>query len=338
MSDGTPVKIVAEAAQGFEGHESLACLLARAAASAKADAIKFQLVYPDELAQPGYPYYALFKKLELPDAAWTNVARQARELGLELIFDVFGLRSAGLARALGAGTVKIHTTDFFNHDLVRQALASFDTVYFSAGGIGVDEVEAFLQRHRPAGGEKLVMLYGFQAEPTAVEDNHLRRLGALRARLPGLRLGFMDHSAGDTDEAGWLAVLCLPYGVEIIEKHITLDRSLQLEDYISALGPEAFGRFVARIRAAETALGRSSLDPTEAERAYHRKVVKKVTTRRDLEAHAVIGAEDVILLRSTLIPTPGDGATMLEDLEGVLGRQTRRAIRAGETLTEDDLK
>jgi N,N'-diacetyllegionaminate synthase len=337
MSSGG-VKIIAEAAQGFEGDVSLACMLVRAAAFAKADAIKFQLVYADELATPGYAYYDLFHKLEIPDAGWAKVAREAREVGLELIFDVFGPRSVCLAKASGAAAVKIHTTDFFNHALVRQALSSFATVYFSAGGISVEEIEAFLHRYRSAGAQKLVMLYGFQAEPTAVTENNLRRLAALRGRFRGLRFGFMDHCAGDTDEAGWLAVLCLPYGIEVIEKHITLDRSLQLEDYVSALAPGEFGRFVARIRAAEAALGQSSLEPTEAERAYRRKVVKKVTATRDLAEEEVIGLDDVTLLRSALIQAPGGGANMLEQLEDAIGRQTRRAIRVGEAIYQEDLK
>jgi sialic acid synthase SpsE len=119
----------------------------------------------------------------------------------------------------------------------------------------------------------------------------------------------------------------------VIEKHITLDRSLRLVDYVSALAPAEFGRFVARIRAAEEALGRGGLEPTEPERAYRRKVVKKVTAIRDLARDAMIGAADVTLLRSA-VPA-GDG--MLEQLEDVIGRRTRRPIPAGAVIHREDL-
>lgn len=335
---GKPVKIIAEAAQGFEGDESLACLLVRAAASAKANAVKFQLVYADELGTPEYPYFNLFRKLEMSDKAWSKVAAEAQRLGPKLMFDVFGARSVSLAGQLGAAGVKIHTTDFFNHNLVRQALSNFDTVYFSAGGITVDDVEAFLSMHGSDGAEKLVMLYGFQAEPTPLVENNLRRLASLRERFPALRLGFMDHCGGDTDEGAWLAAVCLPYGIEVIEKHITLDASLQLEDYVSAVGPQEFRRFVGRIRAAEAALGRASLEPTEAECAYRRKVVKKVIATRDLAEGDVIPADDVTLLRGALVEAPADGKTMVERLESVIGKRTCQAIRSGHPIHQEDLK
>jgi len=62
--------IIAEAAQGFEGDPLLARLLVQAAARAGADAVKFQLVYADEIATPEYKYYDLFKKLEMPATCW----------------------------------------------------------------------------------------------------------------------------------------------------------------------------------------------------------------------------------------------------------------------------
>ncbi len=63
------VEIIAEAAQGYEGNVTQARLLARAAARAGADAVKFQLVYADELATPDYQYYDLFRNLEMPAEA-----------------------------------------------------------------------------------------------------------------------------------------------------------------------------------------------------------------------------------------------------------------------------
>ena len=332
------VTIIAEAAQGFEGDENLARLLVHAAASAKADAVKFQLVYADELATPENTYYDLFRQLEMPDDRWAKVAAETQQLGLDLIFDVFGTRSVCLAKRLGVAAVKIHTTDFFNHNLVQQAISSFDTVYFSAGGIIVDEIDEFLSMHSSDIAEKMVMLYGFQAEPTLLTDNNLRRLDSLRNRFPRLRIGFMDHSRGDTDEAGWLAVISLPFGVEAIEKHIMLDASLQLEDYVSAIDPREFERFVARIRAAEAALGQFSLEQTEAEIGYRGRVVKKVTATRDIAEGHVIRSEDVTLLRSSLSEAPADGKIMLERIEFAIGRQSRAQIWAGHAICQEDLK
>ena len=79
MRNSKKIKIIAEAAQGFEGDPLLARLLVRAAARAGADAVKFQLVYADEIATPSYKYYDLFKKLEMPAACWKDVAGETKK-------------------------------------------------------------------------------------------------------------------------------------------------------------------------------------------------------------------------------------------------------------------
>ena len=116
------IRIIAEAAQGFEGDPLLARLLVRAAARAGADAVKFQLVYADEIATPDYKYYDLFKKLEMPAGCWRQVAGEAKKEGVGLYFDVFGKKSLRMALALGAEGLKIHATDFYHDELIRAAL------------------------------------------------------------------------------------------------------------------------------------------------------------------------------------------------------------------------
>jgi sialic acid synthase SpsE len=325
--------IVAEAAQGYEGDPSLVRLLTRAAGAAGADFVKFQIVYADELAAPSYQHYALFKALEMPDAAWIAGAAEAAKAGVSLAFDVYGERSLALAVRLGAAAVKVHATDFFNAELVAAALERAPRIFLSAGGIEIEEVDAFFTRH-PSAMEKATLFYGFQAEPTETTDNNLRRLISLRKRFPALRLGFMDHTDGGGDEGGWLSTIAIPLGAAAIEKHLTLDRELALEDYVSALGPSAFRAFVARVRAAEGALGSERLELTAAEKAYRRRALKVVTATRALAPGATLGAEDLVLLRTAL----DDGRQPINVLADAVGRQLTRVVAAGAAIYADDLR
>jgi sialic acid synthase SpsE len=176
-------------------------------------------------------------------------------------------------------------------------------------------------------------MYGFQAEPTAIADNNLRRLAALARLVPGLRLGFMDHAAGDSDDAGWLGALAVPYGVVAIEKHITLEPKIALEDSVSALDAAGFAAYVRRVRAAEQALGREDLTLTGAERAYRRRAVKTVVSTRALELGWTLQASDVQLLRAPL----DDGREPFYRLDAVVGRSLRRGIEAGRPVYDGDL-
>lgn len=328
-----PAAIIAEAAQGFEGDPTLARLLVRASASGGADMVKFQLVVADELATPDYPYYGLFKKLEMPFDAWQGVAGEARRLGRGLVFDVYGAGSLRTALALGADAVKIHATDFFNDALVDGALRDAPKVLFSVGGILIEEVAGFLARCGTGALGKLTLLYGFQSEPTATSDNNLWRLTTLRERFPGLELGFMDHAEGGSDEASWLSLLALPFGVTVIEKHITLDRSLELEDSVSALSPGEFASYVRRVRAAESALGSGDLTLTAAELGYRDRAIKVVVARQALTAGGRVRESDVALLR-----TPReDGGQPLHRIRDVVGQTVARPVAPGRPVYREDL-
>jgi len=332
VSVAQPITVIAEAAQGFEGDPFVARLLVKAAAAGHADMVKFQLVYADELATPEYAYYGLFKQLEMADQDWERVAAEARAAKLALVLDVYGLKSLGVALALGVDAVKVHATDFFNDALVDEAIAKAPRVFFSAGGITADEVAAMLARHAGV-VERLTMLYGFQSEPTATDDNHLRRLTTLRSRFPGLTFGFMDHADGEADEAGWLGVLAIALGANVIEKHITLDRALQMEDSMSALTARELGRYVGRLRAAERALGSADLGLTPAEIDYRNRAIKVVVAARALEPGTVLADSDVRLLRTVrdkdrqVFRRPGE----------VHGRRIVRGIARGGAIHPEDL-
>lgn len=333
MEEIRGVTIVAEAAQGFEGDTAKALMLVRAAAAASAGMIKFQLVYADEISTSDYRYYTLFKKLEMPVRSWEEISEAARREGIEMAFDVYGIESLQTALRLKASAVKIHTTDFFNLALIQSAMDLAPQVFFSVGGISIDEIDVFLRGCSTEHKSKLTLLYGYQSEPTAAEDNHLNRLAAFRLRFPDLRLGFMDHADGDSDEAGWLGLLSLPYQVSVIEKHITIDRALKWEDYVSALNPAEFAQYVRRVRAAEKILGTADLKFTEAEKKYRRKVLKSVVAARPLSTGARVQPSDVALLRAPL----DEDRQPMERIDDVVGRGLLRAVNGGEPLYRDDL-
>ena len=334
MSTQKPVTIIAEAAQGFEGNVTLARLLVKAAKQGNADVVKFQLVLADELATRDYAYYGLFKQLEMPMTDWQAVACDAAAAGLGLAFDVFGPESLRCAIELGACAVKLHSTDFFNAPLVAAVQNAAPRFLFSVGGIEADEIAAYIERAHPSVRAKMTLMYGFQAEPTLAGDNNLARLASLRTRFPSLDTGFMDHADGDQDEAGWLGMLALPFGVSVIEKHITLERSLQMEDYVSALSAAEFALYVRRVRLAETLLGSASLELSEPERAYRTRAVKVAVALRDLAPGTVIGGDDAVLLRA-----PKERQqTVFQGLEPIVGRTVARAIAAGQPINAEDLQ
>jgi N,N'-diacetyllegionaminate synthase len=289
------IEIIAEIAQGYEGSPKLAELLVKGAILANADAIKIQLVYADELCVPGYQYFNLFKSLEMADNVWSDLVKMVHSSGKRIYFDVYGDRSLELAHNLTADGVKISTTDFYNLSLIQNAFNKFDTVFLSTGGVPIEDLDSMLQRYKPP--SKLTLMHGFQAEPTVTADNNLSRIGTLRARYPEIGIGFMDHTVGSGMEAYYIPLVAMGLGINCIEKHITLDYSLEIEDFISALSIDRFVEFVRIVRSIQPALGNPELILTDKEIEYKSRSGKVVVASRDLPAMAIIAEDDVAMKR-----------------------------------------
>ncbi len=320
--------IIAEAAQGFEGNKDVSKLLVRSAAAAGADAIKFQLVYADDLAEKGYEYYDLFKSLEMPDEDWLEVRDLARKLNVDFVLDLFGPESIRLAKTIKADGVKIHSTCFFDEAFIKSVLDLGTAVYLSAGGIRFDEVEMALKKFEFRKSKNFVLMYGFQSEPTPVESNNLARIPALREKLGVKDVGFMDHSDGDGPHTTSLSAVAVGLGVRVFEKHITLDRGLQMEDYVSALGVRDFAAYVRSIRELCTAMGTASLELTEAEEKYRGRAIKRVVAKKDMQPGAVLDMDAIKLSRASNMA----GAFKLEE---ILGRKLSAPVKKGEGIEKE---
>lgn len=294
-------EIIAEIAQGYEGNAKLAELLVKGALVAGADAVKLQLVFGDELCVPSYPYYDLFKSLEMDEAVWEGLVKTVHAAGKKIYFDVYGIHSIELAKKINADGIKISATDFYNTPLIKKAFSLFDTIYISTGGVPFEDLDELMNNHSlPA---HITFMHGFQAEPTATADNHLNRMRTLQNRFPKVQVGFMDHSLGSSEEALHLPLLALGAGATSIEKHITLDYSLEIEDYISALSIDRFGQFVTMIRAVEPALGSNELVLTEKEIEYKKRGGKLVVAKTDMKEGDVISEHDIEMKRVSTTPT-----------------------------------
>ncbi len=322
MNLNAGIHIIAEIAQGYEGKPILAELLTTGGISSEADAIKFQLVYADELATPDYKYYDLFKSLEMDISVWTAISQRIKQNGIKLYFDIFGVRSLEVAAQLKADGVKLSTTEFFNRPLMNHALLTFDTVFLSIGGIETTDIDALMNDVLKKYMAKVCLMYGFQSEPTALEKNNLARLRKLKERYPGFAIGFMDHSDGGTEDAHLLSLVSIGAGVSVIEKHLTLDRELKIEDFISGVSPNGFREFTRLAKKFEFAMGSESLELTEEEHAYRSKAGKVVVAIKDIEAGQKVGNSDVALKRSGSV---GDKVPY-KRLEEVIGATAKKRV------------
>tara|TARA_B100000963_G_scaffold274789_1_gene243010 strand:- start:6261 stop:7247 length:987 start_codon:yes stop_codon:yes gene_type:complete len=326
------VEIIAEIAQGYEGDKKLAYSLVEGAIKANADSIKLQLVYADELCIPSYEYYNLFKSLEMDDLIWENIVQMVHKSGKNIYFDIYGDRSFEFALHLKADGVKISSTDFYNLSLIEKSFKNFENVFISTSGVRVEDLDLLLNKFNLP--KNLTLLHGFQSEPTQIKDNNLNRIKTLKSRYPELNIGFMDHSIGNNDNAFYLPLVALGLGVSCIEKHITLDYDLKLEDYISALSIERFQAFTNIIKSMEESFGISNLDVTNKEKEYFEKSGKVVVAKKDIDKGKLIHEEDLCLKRVTTKPK----GTHFRKFSDLIGKKTKKIIYVNQSLNLNSIE
>lgn len=333
MNGSLNVEIIAEVAQGYQGSSLLVDLFVSAFLHTGANALKFQLIYADELATKDYQYYELFKSLELQDTVWANASKRVQERGKKIYFDVFGDHSLKVAMFCQADGVKISTTEFYNRRLLKNALANFDTVLISTGGISEVDLDEMVQKDLKGHEASVILLHGFQSEPTPLVKSNLLKMASLKRKFPNFKIGYMDHTDGGSCQAIDVPLMALGVGMDAIEKHLTLDRSLELEDFVSGVSPEIFKMIVDKIRDYQPALGEGSLDLTSDELEYFKKAVKVAVASRDIVQGEPIKEDDFTFKRTSASVTT-DNIIKAED---IIYRTAAKSINCNEPVMKGDL-
>jgi len=237
------LEIIAECAQSYEGQIKIAKELLKAAKKSKADAVKFQLVYADELSTSEYIHFPFFKKLEMSFAKWKNIRNICKKKKIKFYFDIFGKKSLLISEKLMVDGIKIHPTDLDNYNLLKKVVKSkIKKIYLGIGGASIIEINKAIKILR---NKKLVLLLGFQSYPTPNNLNQISRINYLKSLLSSklkkrkIKFGFADHSI-NLDSSIICSVSAIGAGADVIEKHITIKSKKPLEDSESALYEKEF--------------------------------------------------------------------------------------------------
>ena len=329
------IEVIAEVANAHQGDPSQAATIALSAARNGADAVKFQVYFADELLVRSHPRFEHFSNQAFSAETWSEVFEAVRPSARRIYCDVFGQKALDVAQQLDADGFKVHSSDLNNTALLRQLANVPGDVLLSAGGSTALEIAYALRILRQGAHQdrRIVLLHGFQSYPTQVEDSNLARIGQLDEWFGDYcRVGYMDHIDGGDPYAFILPQMAIAAGATVIEKHVTMDRSLQGVDYYSSIDIADFGGFVDQIRRAETAIGPRGIVFSESERKYREQVKKHWVTNSALPAGHVLCEKDLVMKR-----VAGHDAFCVE-LEKLVGRRLVHDVADEQPLTRRDLE
>ena len=326
-----PPYIVAEMACAHEGKVGPAYELVDVAADAKADAIQLQIVSVKEVCAPYHHIYDAALKLEISKDDWKSVILHAKERGLDVWVNAFDKGSLRFSNMPEVDVIKLHSADLSNPGMLELAAKIGKPLSLSTGGSTIDEISKAVTLLRSSGVNELLLMHGYQAYPTKVNESYIGYIKTLN-KLFQCPIGYQDHTEGGTDLSFILPITALSLGAVLLEKHITINRSLKQTDYESALNPDEFKRFVNLTREMESAIGNGELIPLSQDMVNYRRSFKKsIVAACPIKKGDIIGEEMLCFLRA-------DDGYPPTDINAIVGRQCSVDIAQFTTLKDEFFK
>ena len=192
------------------------------------------------------------------------------------------------------------------------------------------EIEETVRALQRGGVEDITLLHGIQLYPTQISATNIRLIPSLKA-IFGLPVGIADHVDAELDLALVVPLLALPFGVSMIEKHITHNRALKGEDIEAALNPDEFATFVRFVRACEEALGNETFgELSKGELTYRNVSRKKIVGAKALKKGEVITRASFAFKRA-------DAGLGAREARYLIGRKTKRSLEKDEGITWESI-
>jgi N-acetylneuraminate synthase len=313
--------VIAESGVNHNGDLMLAHDLVSAAVKAGADAVKFQTFKSENLAtetarRAGYQISNLgedgsqiemLRALELSPEAHFALKDQCKSQGIDFMSSPFDTESLEfLVGPLGLKRIKIPSGEITNGPFLLDIARTNRSVILSTGMATMDEISValgvlahgFLGLKTPSSGEdfasilsredtkavlrkNVAILHCTTEYPALPETLNLRAIDTLR-NIFGLVTGFSDHSEGIS-----VPIAAVARGAKIIEKHMTLDKSMAGPDHKASLNPTEFSAMVKGIRTVSSAMGDGRKMPKDVE------LKNRPIARKALVAACPISSGDV---------------------------------------------
>ena len=303
------VFIIAEIGVNHNGSVQMAKNLIIAAKNAGADAVKFQTFFADELVtrkakKAKYQaenmgtddsQYDMLKALELSRSELLEISLFCDQNDIEFLSTPFSESAADLLEEVGVKRYKVSSGDLTHLPFLKYIAQKNLPIILSTGMANISEIEEAVSVIKMTGNEQISVLHCVSNYPAAVEDCNLNAMKTMYSVL-GLPIGWSDHTLGSA-----VSIASIAIGAEIIEKHITLDQTLEGPDHKASMEPDEFVRFVDDIRAVELAMGDGIKTPSPAEMETATVARRSLVLANNLSKGHQLSPDDIKIIR------PGTG-------------------------------
>ncbi|HEY9117174.1 MAG TPA: N-acetylneuraminate synthase family protein [Roseivirga sp.] len=258
-------------------------------------------------------------KLELSDEEHYELFLYAKGKGLDFVETLCAVGCLTLLKYFIPDKLKVASRDLTNLPLLSAMAETKIPIIVSTGMGGIPEIDSAVQTISKYHSD-ITILHCLSEYPSDYKHINLRSLNYLKERYKGYNIGYSDHSIGIA-----MPLAAVAMGARMIEKHVTLDRSMKGTDHAGSLAPDGMRRMVRDIRNLELAFGEPKKEISEAVLNAKNKLERSIATKRDLKMGEVINENDLQLL------SPGDGIQWSQR-NSIIGKRLKNDIAKNEII------
>ena len=335
---GQPVFVIAEAGVNHNGQLDLALKLIDAAVDAGADAVKFQTFRVEQAttrhtALAGYQrenigtennLFEEAKGWELKEGWYPQLIKRAKDRRIVFFATPHGgFESVDFLESQKVPLYKFGSGEITNLPIFNYTAKLGKPIIFGTGTATMEEVRVAIKAIKKAGNNKIIALHCTTDYPPLLSDVNLLAMQTMMRELDVL-VGYSDHTIG-----GQVPVMAATLGACVIEKHLTLNKSMKGPDHKASATPEEFKILVERIRDVEVILGSSKKGPVKSELKFIPVIRKSIVAKIDIKKGDRLTPENIAIKK------PGTGM-LPKYWNKIIGRTAKRNIPEDTLISKSD--
>lgn len=319
------VLIIAEAGVNHNGSMELAKEMISKAKEAGADYVKFQTFIPEKLVSKNASkaeyqkastgndesQLQMLQKLALTEQDFVELQEFSQSIGIGFISTPFDFESIDFLEKFNMDFWKIPSGEITNLPYLEKIAKTKRKVIMSTGMCDIEEIIDAIRVLEENGVTEVELMHCNTQYPTPFEHVNLRAMKDI-AEHTGKNVGYSDHTKGIE-----VPIAAVAMGATIIEKHFTLDRTMEGPDHFASLEPTELKEMVSAIRNIEKALGCERKQVTDSERE------NRAVARKSIVASTEIKKGEIFTENNLTTKRPGTGISPMKWHE-VIGKKATR--------------
>lgn len=330
------VLIIAEAGVNHNGNMELAKKMIKKAKEAGADYIKFQTFIPSLLVSAyaskadyqkrstgsGQSQLSMLEKLALTYNDFAELKEYCKKVEIGFLSTPFDFESIDFLESLNLDFWKIPSGEVTNLPYLEKIGRTGRKVMISTGMCEMEEIQAAVAVLEKNGTKDITILHCNTEYPTPFNDVNLLAMYHIQRELHK-PVGFSDHTLGIE-----IPIAAAALGAVVIEKHFTLNKTMEGPDHCASLEPDELKQMVSAIRHVEAGLGDGRKKRTLSEEKNCAAARKSIVAKKYILQGERFTEENITVKR------PGNGISPMKWYD-ILGKRASVDYAEDELINED---